>query len=130
MTDLDELFAHLDQLRRAERRVAMATLVATRGTSPRKEGAKMWVDEEGRVCGSVTIGGCVDARVIEVSAEVIETGESQLISMSLGDDEAWDLGLTCSGTLDILVERVDFTRPDETVLAAYEAVRAESSGAG
>ena len=61
---MSELFEHLDKLRPVESKVAVATLVNTRGTTPRKEGAKMLVGEGGRVLGSVTIGGCVDAQVI------------------------------------------------------------------
>src|SRR5256885_414731 len=65
-----ELFDHIDELRRSARKVAVATLVNTRGTTPRKEGAKMLVGEGGAVLGSVTIGGCVDAQVIEQSEDV------------------------------------------------------------
>ena len=68
---VQELFEQLDELRTRNRRVAMATLVETRGTSPKKEGAKMWVGEAGRVVGSVTIGGCVDAHVIDAAADVL-----------------------------------------------------------
>ena len=66
---MEELFDDIERLAHAEKRVAMATLVATRGTSPKREGAKMWVGEEGRILGSVTIGGCVDARVITESEQ-------------------------------------------------------------
>ena len=66
-----ELFDHIDQLRRQGGRVAIATLVNTQGTTPRKEGAKMLVGEGGAVLGSVTIGGCVDARVIEEATDVL-----------------------------------------------------------
>jgi xanthine dehydrogenase accessory factor len=119
-------FDDLAQLRRSERRVAVATLVATRGTTPKKEGAKMWVGEGGRILGSVTIGGCVDARVIEESEEVLRTAEPKLLSMSLGDEDAWELGLTCGGTLDVLIERLDFERGD-ALLDAYETARRETA---
>jgi xanthine dehydrogenase accessory factor len=120
-----ETFEQLDQLRRCEGRVAMATLVATRGTTPKKEGAKMWVGSGGRIVGSVTIGGCVDVRVIEESEEVLASAQSKLLSIKLGDEEAWELGLTCGGEVDVLVERVDFDRADEPVLQVYETVRTE-----
>jgi xanthine dehydrogenase accessory factor len=126
---MDDLFRSLDALRAGERRVAMATLVATRGTSPRREGAKMWVGEGGRVLGSVTIGGCVDARVIAESGEVIAAGEPRLLSIALGDEDAWDLGLACSGTLDVLVEPVELA-PDDAVVRAYDLVRAEGERQG
>jgi xanthine/CO dehydrogenase XdhC/CoxF family maturation factor len=72
-----------------EGRAAVATLIATQGTTPKEAGAKMWVDESGRVLGSVTIGGCVDARVIDEAAAVIEQNRPTLLSMSLGDEDAW-----------------------------------------
>jgi xanthine dehydrogenase accessory factor len=124
--DLRETFEHLDALRQTERRVAMATLVSTKGTTPRKEGAKMWVGEGGRILGSVTIGGCVDARVVAESDEVLRSSTPKLLSLSLGDQDAWDLGLTCGGTVEVLVEPVAFDRADDPIVTAYDAIRAES----
>ena len=126
---MQEFFTQLDLLGATERRVAMATLVATRGTTPKREGAKMWVGEGGRILGSITIGGCVDAQVVAESEEVLASGRSRLLSLSLGDDEAWDLGLSCSGTVDVLVEAIDFDRPGGPQLSAYEAVRTDESEA-
>jgi len=101
---MPELFDHIDQLRRASGRVAVATLVNTRGTTPRKEGAKMLVGEGGDVLGSVTIGGCVDAQVIEESADVLDSMRPRLLELNLGDEEAWEIGLTCGGTIEVFVE--------------------------
>src|SRR2546422_5350628 len=92
---MPEIFEHIDQLRRAPGRVAVATLVNTRGTTPRKEGAKMLVGEGGGVLGSVTIGGCVDAQVIEETADVLDKNRPRLLELNLGDEEAWEIGLTC-----------------------------------
>src|SRR5947208_14827689 len=108
-----ELFDHIDELRRSARKVAVATLVNTRGTTPRKEGAKMLVGEGGAVLGSVTIGGCVDARVIEEAAGVLSHMRPQLIEMNLGDEEAWEIGLTCGGTIEVLLEPVALDRADD-----------------
>src|SRR5262247_966293 len=99
-----ELFEHLDRLRNAEGKVALATLVNTRGTTPRKEGAKMLVAEGGDVLGSVTIGGCVDAQVIEESADVLGSMRPRLLELNLGDEEAWEIGLTCGGTIEVFLE--------------------------
>src|SRR2546422_5333007 len=95
-----ELFEQIDQLRRAPGRVAVATLVNTRGTTPRKEGAKMLVGEGGGVLGSVMIGGCVDAQVIEETADVLDKNRPRLLELNLGDEEAWEIGLTCGGTIE------------------------------
>src|SRR5256712_7772569 len=101
---MPELFEHIDQLRRAPGRVAVATLVNTRGTTPRKEGAKRLVGEGGGVLGSVTIGGCVDAQVIEETADVLDKNRPRLLELNLGDEEAWEIGLTCGGTIEGVVE--------------------------
>ena len=85
---MDEVFDQIEMLRKTEKRVAMATLVAIRGTGPKKEGAKMWVGEHGRILGSVTIGGCVDARVIEESEEALASSEPRLLSIDLGEEDA------------------------------------------
>lgn len=68
---MTEIFEQIDEMRRSTGRVAMATLVNTRGTTPRKEGARMLVGEGGAILGSVTIGGCVDAQVIEHAEGVL-----------------------------------------------------------
>jgi xanthine dehydrogenase accessory factor len=97
-------FQQLEQLRHSKWRVALATLVHTVGTSPRKEGAKMWVGEGGDILGSVTIGGCVDAYVIEQAEAVLADGVPRLIEVPLGDEDAWELGLSCAGTIDVFIE--------------------------
>jgi len=124
--DLRETFDQLDELKRHERRVAMATLVSTKGTTPRKEGAKMWVGEDGRIRGSVTIGGCVDAQVLAESDAVLRAAAPTLLSLSLGDEEAWDLGLTCGGAVDVLIEPVQLDDPADPVVRAYDVIRSEA----
>jgi len=101
---MHDFFQQLEQLRHLEQRVSLATLVNTLGTSPRKEGAKMWVGAGGEVFGSVTIGGCVDAYVIEQSEAVLAEHAPRLIELPLGDEEAWELGLSCAGTVEVFIE--------------------------
>lgn len=98
-------------------RAAVATLIATQGATPKDAGAKMWVDESGRILGSVTIGGCVDARVIEQAAAVIAENRPAMLSMSLGDEDAWALGMTCGGSVDVLIEPYSAAREDPIALA-------------
>jgi xanthine dehydrogenase accessory factor len=121
---MSELFEHIDKLREAEGKVAVATLVNTRGTTPRKEGARMLIGEGGRILGSVTIGGCVDAQVIEESADVLGRNAPRLIEMNLGDEEAFEIGLTCGGTIEVFVEPVALGRSDDPALAFFERARA------
>src|SRR6266705_2559614 len=101
---MHEIFQQFEQLCNVKRCVALATLVNTVGTSPRKEGAKMWVGEDGDILGAVTIGGCVDAYVIEQAEAVLATQVPRLIEMPLGDEDAWELGLSCAGTIEVFLE--------------------------
>jgi xanthine dehydrogenase accessory factor len=127
---MSELIDDLNQLKRNESKVAIATLVNTRGTTPRKEGAKMLVGEGGRVLGSVTIGGCVDAQVIEESADVIGTNAPRLIELNLGDEEAWEIGLTCGGTIEVFLEPMRLDKSDDVTLAFYEKARVHAEAGG
>ena len=127
---MSELFEHIEKLKQEEAKVAVATLVNTRGTTPRKEGAKMLVGEGGRILGSVTIGGCVDAQVIEESAGVLGQNAPRLLELNLGDEEAWEIGLTCGGTIEVFVEPVALDRPGEPTLAFYEKARAHADRGG
>jgi xanthine dehydrogenase accessory factor len=126
---MSELFEHIEKLKGGEAKVAVATLVNTRGTTPRKEGAKMLVGEGGRILGSVTIGGCVDAQVIEESVGVLDRNTPRLLELDLGDEEAWEIGLTCGGTIEVFVEPMTLDRPD-AALAFYERARAHAEAGG
>ena len=97
----------------------LATLVSAKGSTPRTAGARMWVGPDGRLLGSVTIGGCVDARVIAESERTLREGVARLLTFSLGDEEAWEIGLTCGGEIEVLVERVDLARADDPLVRAY-----------
>src|SRR5919108_5543993 len=123
MNVVSELLDRIEQVRRGKSKVAVATLVNTRGTTPRKEGAKMLVDEGGAILGSVTIGGCVGAQVMEQAADVLQTMRPRLLEMNLGDEEAWEIGLTCGGTIEVFLEPVALDRPDDQAAKLYERVR-------
>src|SRR5262245_50920039 len=87
-------------------KACLATVIATEGTAPRKEGSKMLIIEGESLEGAVTIGGCIDAQVIEAAEEVMRTGEPQLLRAELGEEDAFEIGLTCAGALRVLVEPV------------------------
>jgi xanthine dehydrogenase accessory factor len=103
--------------------VALATLVAASGSTSKKVGAKMLVGQSGRLIGGVTIGGCVDAQVIEAADEIINTGGRRLLSISLDDDEAFEIGLTCGGTVNVLLERIAPRNNDDVTAAAHRVAR-------
>src|SRR5438045_2882649 len=96
---------------------ALATVVGVRGSAPRQPGASMAVSADGEAIGSVS-GGCVEGAVYELSTEVLATGEPVLQTYGISDDEAFAVGLTCGGILDILVRPVDSsTTPTFTTAA-------------
>ncbi len=121
---MSELFEQIERLRRLEGRAALVTLVSTRGTTPRKEGAKMWVGEGGRILGSVTIGGCVDAQVMAEAEGVLAETAPRLLELTLGDEDAWEIGLTCGGTIEVFLEPVVLGEPREGALHLYDLLRA------
>jgi xanthine dehydrogenase accessory factor len=127
---LHELYQQLEQLRHMNQRAALATLVNTLGTSPRKEGEKMWVGERGAILGSVTIGGCVDASVIEHAEAALAEQRPRLIELALGDEEAWELGLSCAGRIEVFIE--PFQTEHAPWLDLYRALKShvEEGGAG
>jgi len=124
-----ELSDRIGQLTQGRGKVAAATHVNTGGTTPRKEGAKMLVDEGGGILGSVTIGGCVDAQVMEEAADVLQTMRPRLLEMNLGDEEAWEIGLTCGGTIEVFVEPLT-VGSDEASARFFEKARAHAARGG
>ncbi|MGH7619976.1 MAG: XdhC family protein [Gemmatimonadaceae bacterium] len=107
-----------------EPHVVQATLVSATGSSSKKIGAKMLVGASGKLLGGVTIGGCVDAQVIEAGDALIARGGRHLLDISLDDDEAWEIGLTCGGNVEVMVERIAPADVNDPLVAAYVAVRA------
>ncbi len=83
--------------------VALATVMRTWGSSPRREGAKMAVSTNSRLVGSVS-GGCVEGAVVEAAQEVLAGGTARCLHFGVSDDSAWSVGLSCGGALDVWLE--------------------------
>jgi xanthine dehydrogenase accessory factor len=94
------------RLHEAGERFALATVVGTWRSAPRQPGAAMVVSPDGEPVGSVS-GGCVEGAVYELAQEVMATGESVLQRYGVSDDDAFAVGLTCGGIIDVFVEPVD-----------------------
>ena len=108
---------------REEEAIVVATLVSATGTSSKKVGARMYVGASGRLIGGVTIGGCVDAQVVEAADALIDEGGRKLLSISLDDDEAWEIGLTCGGNVEVLVECITPSDASDPAVASSAAAR-------
>jgi xanthine dehydrogenase accessory factor len=123
-----DFLEQLESLRPHERRVAMATLVAARGGSPRPLGAKLFVGEGGRLVGSVSIGGCVDARVVEHGERLLRANRAERVTVAVDDAEAIELGLNCGAEFDLLIEPIEVSDDDPAVAAYVEATRLSRAG--
>jgi len=102
----NELRATALQWREEGRGVAIATVVETWGSAPRRVGAHLIVDENGRFAGSVS-GGCVEGEVILAAQDCIASGAPRLMEFGIEDQTAWRVGLPCGGKIRIYVEKVD-----------------------
>lgn len=95
----------LVEARAAGRQCVLATIVATRGSTPRKVGARMLVDPEQGLVGTVG-GGCGEAEVIEVAHRVLGTGHPERVQVDLTDDfMSWSPAV-CGGIMDVFVEAI------------------------
>lgn len=105
MDDSLEVLTTAREWLRAGGGVAVATVVATWGSSPRPVGSLMCVDEQGRFAGSIS-GGCIEAAVIREAQAVIRDGRCATLEFGIDDGDAWAVGLACGGTVCIFIEKI------------------------
>ncbi|MFJ3417726.1 XdhC family protein [Streptomyces sp. NPDC086082] len=96
---------------------AVATVVAVGGSAPRQPGAALAVDTEGTAIGSVS-GGCVEGAVYDLCQQALADGETVLERFGYSDEDAFAVGLTCGGVIDILVTPVRAGDPARPVITA------------
>jgi len=113
-----ELLDVLDDWRADGVTVARAVVIRTYGSAPRREGAVMLAAADGRIEGSVS-GGCVEGATAEHMAAARDAGEQRVVRFGISDQQAWDVGLACGGTIDVLIQ--PFVPPQ-----AVEAARVSS----
>jgi xanthine dehydrogenase accessory factor len=111
-----ELLPAIEAWTAAGLEISRATVIRTFGSSPRREGATMVRGSDGRISGSVS-GGCVEGATAEHMAAAAANGRQRVVRFGISDDEAWDVGLACGGTIDVLIQPA-------VPAAALEAVRA------
>ncbi|MFQ5936358.1 MAG: XdhC family protein [Acidiferrobacterales bacterium] len=87
------------------KRVALATVISTWGSSPRQIGSQLVVDETSSFVGSVS-GGCVESAVVAEALKVIKDGKARVLEFGVTNEQAWEVGLACGGQIQVYVEPV------------------------
>ena len=85
--------------------VALATVVETWGSAPRPAGSNLVINDDGTFLGSVS-GGCVEGAVVTEALDVIASGQPKMLEFGVADETAWNVGLSCGGTIRVFVEKV------------------------
>lgn len=118
-----DILPDLDRWRSEDQAIALATVVQTWGSSPRRAGAKMALTLDGKITGSVS-GGCVEGAVYEAGVDVLKSNRPQLLHFGVADETAWQVGLACGGSIDIFVKPLD-----EAFFRALRSVLVEEKSA-
>jgi len=106
MLDRDEdILKAAEEWKSAGRGVALATVVETWGSAPRPAGSSLVINDEGTFLGSVS-GGCVEGAVVTEALDVISSGQPKLLEFGVADETAFNVGLSCGGTIRGFVEKV------------------------
>ena len=101
-----DILSEIETWTRQGKPVGLAAVVQTWGSSPRGVGARMAFTAEGEISGSVS-GGCVEGAVLGVGLKMLKGGSPRLLHFDVADETAWEVGLTCGGSLDVFVSRLD-----------------------
>ncbi|MGW3408244.1 XdhC family protein [Streptomyces sp. NPDC000888] len=107
---------------------AVATVVSVGGSAPRGPGAALAVDSHGTVIGSVS-GGCVEGAVYDLCVEALQDGRTVLERFGYSDEDAFAVGLTCGGVIEVLVTPVRTDAPDGDVFTAALSAAARGEAA-
>ncbi|MDO0931077.1 XdhC family protein [Streptomyces sp. DG2A-72] len=118
-----DLAAELAKWTEEGRDFAVATVVSVGGSAPRPPGAALAVDTTGTAIGSVS-GGCVEGAVYDLCVQALENGETVVERFGYSDEDAFAVGLTCGGVIEVLVTPVTRDTPDREV---YEAALSQAA---
>ena len=102
----EDLLAMAGRWRDEGHKVALATVVQTWGSSPRPVGSQLIVDDGLRLQGSVS-GGCIEGAVVHEAQAIMNGAPPKLLEFGVTDEQAWDVGLACGGTIKVFVEAVE-----------------------
>ena len=124
MSEITDVLDAIESLHARGERMALATIVAVRGSTYRRPGARLLVPDEGAPIGNLS-GGCLEGDVADMARLVMREGTARLASWDLtaDDDAVWGLGLGCNGAIEVFIEPAD--RATEVVGALRAALEEE-----
>ena len=130
-----EILAQINTWQQQGKQAALATIVAAYGSAPRPLGSKMAISSAGEITGSVS-GGCVEGAVAEEALQVLRSRQPKLLKFGISDETAWNVGLTCGGSIEVFVEVLDWqilgvlqeSLQKEQLIAQVTAVGVDGSG--
>ena len=120
MNDVDDILTPTSFWLKEKRRIALATVISTWGSSPRPVGGQMAIDENGEIIGSVS-GGCIEGAVISEGIDSIKDGKSRIKDYGISNDIAWEVGLACGGELKVLIQPLNLE--DEIVYSIVDSIK-------
>ena len=120
MNDVDDILTPTSIWLKQKRRIALATVISTWGSSPRPVGGQMAIDENGEIIGSVS-GGCIEGAVISEGVNSIKDGKSRIKDYGISNDMAWEVGLACGGELKVLIQPLDLE--DKIVYSVVDKIK-------
>jgi xanthine dehydrogenase accessory factor len=119
---MKEIFQRISEWQAAGEDIALVTLARVSGSAPRMPGARLALTRSGLMVGSVS-GGCVEGDVFERALQVLDTGSPQYVEYGIADEMGFEVGLSCGGTINVLIERYEH---DSVMQALEHAVTRES----
>ena len=102
----EDILQAAEDWQKAGHGVALATVVETWGSAPRPAGSSLVINDDGTFLGSVS-GGCVEGAVVTEALDVIASGKPKMLEFGVADETAWNVGLSCGGTIRVFVEKLD-----------------------
>ncbi len=106
MSEHDDVLRQLADWQDHGRKVAVATVVSTWGSSPRPVGSQLGVNDRGEMVGSVS-GGCIEGAVVKEALEIMDGAPSRLLDYGISNEQAWEVGLACGGKLEVYIEAIE-----------------------
>ncbi|MEE8332609.1 MAG: XdhC family protein [Alphaproteobacteria bacterium] len=102
----DDVLSEAARWREDGKKVAIATVVSTWGSSPRPTGSQLAVSEDSSFVGSVS-GGCIEGAVVTEALEVMNGAKPKVLEYGVTNELAWEVGLACGGTIRVMVEALE-----------------------